>query len=232
MLQHPQILAPSVKEVHFFDLKFASGEGWYRQHFPLSMELARKRAITIEASPYYIFHPHALKRVKAVLPSAKIILLLRDPADRAISHYFHEVRLGQEELPLPDALALEEDRLAGELARMLADEAYYSFAHQHYTYKGRGQYLEQIEQAFQLFGREQVHIIRSELMFASPRLVLDEIFAFLGLSPYTPAEYVRQGRPGAYRKEEVPGEVRSRLKDYFAPYNQRLYHFLNKEFDW
>lgn len=232
LLAHPKITPSTKKEVHYFDLNFVRGLNWYREHFPLRMELAYRRKISIEASPYYIFHPRALRRIKLVLPRAKIIVLLRNPTERAISHYFHEVRKGREGLPMLDAFAQEEDRLEGELKRLQADETYQSLAHQHFSYKSRGVYADQIERCFELFGRENVHIIHSEVMFRSPQSVLDDVFGFLGLPPFSPEVLVRRGRPGGYAKQDVPGEAHQSLRDFFAPHNQRLYQLLGMDFGW
>jgi hypothetical protein len=95
------------------------GLDWYRLHFPQS------GALTIEASPYYLFRPLALQRVSQDVPGVKVIVL--NPVDRAISHYFHEARNGNEDLPIDEALARESERLAGEQTRLLSDASYHSF---------------------------------------------------------------------------------------------------------
>ena len=229
---HPKIVPPTVKEVHFFDTHFEYGLDWYRGHFPLKMQLAYGQAMTLEATPYYIFHPRALQRIKLLLPGARIIVLLRSPSDRAISHYFHEVRKGHESLPMLDAFAKEEDRLEGELKRLQADESYQSFAHRHFSYKSRGVYIDQIERCFELFGREKVHVIHSELMFRSPQSVLNGVYGFLGLPPFTPEVLVRRGRPGGYAREDVPDGAHQSLRIFFAPHNQRLYQLVGRDFGW
>src|SRR5947209_1159841 len=115
---HPDIVASTRKEVHFFDINFWRGEWWYRSLFPLRRRLQRRPplrnrpAITGEASPYYLFHPFAPERAAQLLPDAKLIVLLRDPVERAWSHYRHEVANGRETMTFPDALAAEPARLA------------------------------------------------------------------------------------------------------------------------
>lgn len=125
LAEHPEVSLSTVKEVHYFDFNFHRGEEWYRRHFD--------RHIAGEASPYYIFHPAAHDRMKALIPDAKAIAILRDPVERALSHYFHEVALGFEKLPMLEALKAEDQRTG-------------SFAHQHFSYVARGRYLEQLEQ--------------------------------------------------------------------------------------
>jgi len=99
MVQHPQVLPAARKEIHYFDRHYDKGLRWYRRHFPLRARLSSER-LSGEASPYYLFHPHAPRRIAETLPDARILMLLRNPANRAISHYFHEARVGREKLPL------------------------------------------------------------------------------------------------------------------------------------
>src|SRR5262249_13344047 len=95
---HPQVRSPTNKEVHYFDLNFARGPTWYRAHFPkrsdtsLEQDDIRDEQITLDASPYYLFHPAVPERLKTTLPQAKFIVMMRNPVDRAYSHYWHSVR--------------------------------------------------------------------------------------------------------------------------------------------
>src|SRR5439155_957892 len=125
--------------------------------------------LTGEASPYYLFHPRVPKRVRELLPSVKLIVLLRNPCDRAYSHYHHEVRLGVEALPFEAAIEREGERLRGEPEKLLASDTYYSFNHQHYSYLARGVYIDQLlAWRGDLFPKEQLLILRSEDPYANP----------------------------------------------------------------
>jgi hypothetical protein len=112
--QHPQILAASKKETHYFDggrqnskiNNFQSRELWCRTYFPLKIKM-RSGFKTFEATPEYIFHPKAPQRIHKLLPNIKMILLLRNPTDRAIFHYYHAKRKGYEPLTLENALKAE-----------------------------------------------------------------------------------------------------------------------------
>ena len=122
---HPDVRAAARKEVHYFDLNYARGATWYRSMFPLAAGLARerrggRRVLVGEASPYYLFYPLAAERAGAVVPSAQLIVLLRDPVERAWSHYRHEVKAGREPLEFEAALAAEPTRLAGADAALRA----------------------------------------------------------------------------------------------------------------
>ena len=131
--QHPMVL-PAVlhKGVHYFDTGYGHGPAWYRGHFPLLA--ARRRAapapgrlpITGESSPYYMFHPLAGQRIARDLPACRLLVLLRDPVERAYSAHTHETARGFETEPFERALELEPVRLAGEEAKLIADPTYQS----------------------------------------------------------------------------------------------------------
>ena len=107
--QHPQVHLPPSKELHYFSLHYGKGEAWYRQQFAD----AKADQHCGEITPYYLFHPEAPQRIKALLPDVTLLVLLRDPVERALSQVFHSKRLGLEPLPLQQALAAESERLAG-----------------------------------------------------------------------------------------------------------------------
>ena len=112
-----------------------------------------------EASGYYMFHPCAPARMAEHLPDVKIMAMLRDPVERAFSAYKHELARGFETESFERALALEDERLAGQAERMLADASYQSAAHRHQAYVRRGQYAEQLERLRDHFPAEQIHVV-------------------------------------------------------------------------
>ena len=110
------------KELHFFSLHHHRGLEWYGHHF----EAATADQCCGEVTPYYLFHPLAAQRIAADLPKVKLIVLLRDPVERALSQYFHSKRLGLEPLDLEEALAAEPKRLADAEATLKRGEAHKS----------------------------------------------------------------------------------------------------------
>ena len=232
---HPHIRVPRRKEVHFFDFNFHRGTRWYQSNFPSVVHKAyirrvrRRDIMTGEASPYYHFHPHAARRAVRVVPRAKLIVLLRNPVDRAYSHYSLCVHRGIEHLSFGEAIDREQERLDGELAKMLANESYYSFSHRHYSYLSRGIYVVQLRAWMECFPREQFLILRSEDLFQEPERTYRRVLSFLGLPPHTLAAY-DQYYP--LSDGEMPRALRERLIDYFAPYSQQLNEFLGLDFGW
>lgn len=227
---HPNIRRAIVKEVHFFDNHFQKGFEWYRGHFPVQAPAnGERRTITGEATPYYIFHPHAAQRIAALFPSVKIIVLLRNPVDRAYSHYQHEVKLGYETLSFEEAVDQENTRLAGELDRFSADESYRSFKHQHFSYLSRGIYVDQLKHWLKFFPRDQFLVIKSEDLFQSRQEIFSQVLEFLDLPAWSlPKTRVHN----QLQYQEMSASTRERFGAYFEPYNQELYSFLERDFGW
>jgi hypothetical protein len=222
---HPEIMGPSWKEVSFFDRHYGRGVRWYRGHFPLR---SRGRIVG-EASPGYLFHPLAPARVRETVPDAKLIVLLRDPVDRALSHYHHEVALGREPLSFEDALDAEPERTRGEEERMAREPGYFSHAWWDHTYLARGRYAEQLERWFGVFPREQLLGVASEELAADTAGTYQRVLDFLGAPTHGLRDY-----PRVYEQEytEMAPETRARLAREFAEPNRRLYELLGRELGW
>lgn len=231
LVTHPRIRAARVKEVHFFDVNFEKGVDWYRTHFPrLDADRGGSgRPITGEASPYYLPHVHAPKRVAAVLGDVRLIVLLRNPVERAYSHY-HSVRARcQEPLAFEEAIAAEDERTGRELERMDRDEGYRSIEYRRYSYLGRGHYAEQLERWFVHHPRERFVILASEDYYGHPASTYARVLEALGLPPHDlgPHPWINRG---TYPPLTPP--TRRRLEEYFRPHNERLRALLGTEFCW
>ena len=230
LIQHPLVEPAGTKEVHFFDLNFGRGLSWYRSHFPPPSRREGRRTITGESSPYYLFHPHAAARIAQLVPRAKLLVLLRNPVDRAYSHYQHQVRRGRETLSFEEAIEAEEERLSGELETMLEDELYNSFHYQHFSYLSRGVYVDQLARWSKFFGKDRMLVLKSEDFFDRPQDALKTVQGFLDLPERIP-ESPEPFNTGSYEEVMAPS-TRERLEDYFALYNRRLYEYLGANLGW
>ena len=228
--QHPQVLENKSKEIHFFDKFYDKGPNWYRCHFPL-LGRVRPKCRLGEATPYYFCHPHAPRRIHELIPDVKLIVVLRNPTDRAISHYFHELKKGRENLPLFEALNSEEKRCDNEWQKMIRNPDYISRSHQSFSYKQRGRYIEQFQEYHNYFPKEQLHIVSSEDLFTRPHTVLESVFTFLGVDPLVKIGDVAVKNANPIKKD-VPKEVYDYLGNYFEPFNKKLYHFLDLDMGW
>lgn len=235
LIRHPSVAPAFNKEVHFFDLNFQKGIAWYRAHFPslLYRSYANRRLgqdlITGESSPYYIFHPLAPERISKAIPHVRLIALLRNPVDRAYSHYQKAVRNGLEPLSFEDAIECEEERLRSETRRILTEESYYSFNHHRYSYLSRGIYVDQLEVWGRFFPDEQTLILKSEDFFADPRSVWERVLEFLDLPHWEPKAHQKHNFASYGKMDAV---TRDRMIEYFEPHNQRLYEYLGVDYGW
>ena len=232
LAQHPLIKRAFLKEVHYFDLNFDKGINWYRSNFPVRTS-KNDGYVTGEASPYYMFHPHAARRASEVVPNAKLIVLLRDPVDRAYSHYQHQaLRVrgkGQETLSFEQALEAEEGRLHGEVERMLQDEHYLSPNYRNYSYLARGVYVDQLQSWSKYFDRTQMLVLKSEVLFRDTAGILQATANFLEIPYWAPEAY---SIPNKREYKDMSPNVRQHLEDYFRPHNIRLYEYLGVDLGW
>jgi hypothetical protein len=229
LAQHPDVRPPLGKEIHYFDLHYARGIRWYRGRFPFRHRL-RGRALTIDASPYYLFHPLAPERAARLLPDVKLVAILRNPIDRAFSHYQHEVRDGRETLSFAEAVEREAERLGDEEERLRRDPGYYSYNHHRFSYLRRGRYLEQLTRWVGRYPRERLLVLQSERLFREPAAVCAQLYEYLGLRPHRLGHYAAFYQ-GNYEREMSP-ELRARLAAHFEPHNRALYQWLGETYDW
>lgn len=150
---HQEIFVPSVKEMYHFcvDQSYLKGNEWYENEFfaPAAAEAARYR---VDATPFYLASEEALQRIAAYCePQTRFLVILRDPVARAVSAYRHQLRLGNEELSLEDALDAEPERIA---RARTAGERWWRHA-----YVSVGKYGEQLERAFDLLGRDRILVM-------------------------------------------------------------------------
>jgi hypothetical protein len=225
IMQHPEAAPARTKELAFFDRHYDWGLDWYKSNFPDTGKL------TGEATPCYLYSQPARERIAEHLPqSTKFIVLLRNPVDRAISHYYHEKRLGYEGLSLSDALDMEARRLSESAEVLLGRRHENRSQGQSFSYMDRGNYAAQLKAYFELFPRENFYIETSDRFFAEPNDVTGEIFGFLGL-PLCELKHVKPRNVGVYSGKIAP-EVYNRLTAHFEPYNHELAELLERKLPW
>lgn len=153
---HPDVVEPMSKELNYLSFHFGRGDGWYRGHFPRTTAGQR----TLEASPFYCVDPVVPARAARLLPQAHFIALLRNPTERAYSHYLHNLEHGLENLSFPEALAAEPERL--KRARALGVDGRPGLRLMRAaSYFHRREYANQLQGWFETFPREQIVVIRS-----------------------------------------------------------------------
>jgi hypothetical protein len=155
---HPEISMAAEKELHFFvaERNWPKGRAWYERQF------AGRAAVYGESSTTYARFPHysgVAERMHALLPEARLVYVVRDPVDRAVSHYVHEYAAGREDRPLAEALGAPNGNPYLDLSR----------------------YASQIEQYLPYYSRERILVLSAEDLGARRAETLRRVFAFLGV---------------------------------------------------
>lgn len=187
---HPEIYLPEKKETKFFvdDARYAIGIGEYERKYFSGW---RGESAVGEVDPDYMYFPHALERMNRDmdLSATKFIFLLRNPVERAYSHYLMTYRRGVEDLEFTQALKIEPERIAADY-----------LSNMHYSYASRGYYSDQIERFAGLVDDTRILILTSEEMQSNTDLCLKRIFVFLGVE----ADYVPENIGRKYHTATVP----------------------------
>ncbi len=224
--QHPQLNLPSVKEIHFFDNNYNKGINWYKQQFPRSFQSGIK---TGEASPYYLFHPHVPERVFNCCPAVKFIVMLRNPIDRAYSHYMMQRKRGIEHLSFEEAFESEGKRIMRETKKLLDNPEYKSVIHQQRSYFERGKYYTQVMRWMDYFPAEQFLFVQSESFFENPIKELSRIFTFLNIKNETSVNLSPQNT-NEYKTMNI--EIRILLTKYYTQEIEKLSGLLGENYSW
>ena len=224
--EHPSVLPASYDEIGFFDSNYHLGINWYRSMFPTEKEMKQVKketnfAITGEDTPFYFWKKEAAERIFEDIPNSKIIIIFRNPVDRAYSNYNLGIRKKTESLSFEDAIDEEMNFLKTHSFRDAVDRRR--------SYLSKGLYENQIKIWFDNFPREQIHILCTEDMKKNPKESLLKIFQFLGIPNYTLKNPQRQ-KSAEYKKME--DETREKLLAFYKPYNQKLFETIQEKFDW
>ncbi len=221
--EHPDINPPKVKELTFFDNHWKKNLCWYTDRFAH----VKAHQITGESSPSYMVRPYAIQRMKRILPKAKIIIMLRNPVDRSFSQFKHYLKNGKRFANL-ETLTTNFEEFLEKYAEPPYDERL------HWMGIGlleRSKYLNQIKEVLNYYRTRQILIIKSEEYFKKPLKICNRICKFLKIEPLKKLSSIRN-----YNKSILPlkmkPETREKLKKYFAPYNEKLYKFLDRDFKW
>lgn len=229
--RHPKVRTSVWKEVHFFDdydRYHKRGEMWYRSHFPL---LGHRPSVRVgEATPSYLFNPAAPRRVAELIPNVRLIVLLRDPVDRAYSQYKHTRRVGEENLSFWKAVDKEEERVGKEIIEIKEKGKCESDNWKKYSYVRRGYYSEQIKRWTEYFPKKSFLFVKSEDMFKSPKTEVEKIVKHIGLNRLRTK---CKGKKNSSNYEEgLDRDKKKKLKAHFEKRNRELKNIIGKNMGW
>ena len=175
LCMHPRVIGSVPKEIFYFCSHPERGERWYRRHFPRRRRLRAANALCGEATPTYLPSGDAPHLVRELLPRVKLIVLLREPAARAVSHYHHRVRAGRESRSVDEVFSpamvarVEAGRPQGETETLLCE---------------RSSYASSLRRWLDAFPREQLLVLEAETLFSSTQATLNTAADFLGLESF------------------------------------------------
>jgi hypothetical protein len=236
--EHPCIGLSQKKETEFFEWRYPRGLAWYRSHFPtritrfFKQHTGRRAYVVGEITPSYLFFSNVPRRVHAILPKAKLIVLLRNPVDLAYSWYQLKVEQGLETLSFEEALDHEQERLAGDWDTTRIDENPSRFLPANFSYRTRGIYIDQLQRWRNLFPQEQMLVVQSEQFYKKTEATLERIIEFLSLPTIDGWKPQDTGIKNAVSYPPMNCATRKRLTEFYAPHNARLYRYLGVDFNW
>lgn len=217
---HPQVAMSPLKELNFFngperaphpredrwwvEGQWHRGVGWYSRQFDPSAD-ARGEASPAYTSPSY---PWTAERIAAVLPEARLLYLVRDPVDRAVSQYAHHHRDRTE--PRGPAEALLDPGS---------------------QYVARSRYVDRLQPYLRHFRREQVHVVVQERLLRDPRSAMAGVYAHVGVDPDWQGDVLQRRVNAGERPDDLPDDVRRRFRNLVADDTERLTRLVDDDLE-
>ena len=229
--EHSSVLPASYDEIGFFDSNYELGINWYKSMFPTKFKIKKIESktgicITGEDTPFYFWDKKSIERIKKDIPKIKLIILLRNPIDRAYSNYHLGVRLGSESLSFEGSIKKEIELL--EKNNDFESDKIEKFLRPR-SYIAKGLYYQQIKNWYEVFSKNQILVISTENLEINPHQTLEQVFNFLGI-PNEKIQNIQNRKVGNYQK--MNENTREYLKKLFQPHNEKLFKILGREFEW
>lgn len=216
---HPEIYLPKCKEIHYFDKYYTSNtKKWYSSYFKEAKEEQKAGEIT----PIYMYLPEVPERIYKLLPNIKILILLRDPVERTLSHIFHAKKRGFENLTPQQAIEKEELRLKTRKMYNL----------QKHSYVSRSMYVEQLDRYEKLFKKDQILVLKSEQLFEETEETWKIITSFLNIKNIELTGEIPHENRGGENAKSIDNTLRRTLQKTFAETNKLIKRRYGIEWEW
>ena len=254
LTEHPNIMPGSLKAFFFFQYFTNNKTSFYRSQFPIK----RKNLITCDSTSSYFVHPLIPARVHKLLPSAKLIVILRNPVERAYSEFHYTVALGLELTEnFEDVIKSELKRI--EIGNKKPELKIENTNYKHFTFSHLrdGLYAQHLERWLKFFSKEQLLVLHTKDLYTNLDQTLSETFEFLNLPKYQIENRIEKNKIDKIRPlsgherniyknidsktrtlfnvqnyPEIKSETRKFLQDFFRPHNEKLFKMIGKRFDW
>lgn len=227
--KHPQLISSTKKEIHYFD-----NDSWYKKnnlkeyhnYFPKGLSF-KNNLLSFEATPSYLYHPEVSERLWRYNKSLKLIVILREPATRALSAYImyhHHFSKGKRN-KFYDKREFSE-ALSAEIMELEKGPTFVDYR----GYIARGLYFEQLKRYYNYFPEKQILVLESGDLKERPVINLEKIQSFLGIRQQGLDMEIKNKR-----QLEVQDKYKKELgflKGYFRPHNTMLYKLLGVDYNW
>jgi hypothetical protein len=244
LAKHPDIIPSNKKEPLYFSVEQRRGLKWYLHNFPLKEE--KKERLTFEASPSYLYYKQGLKRIGRFFPDIKLIILLRDPVERAFSQWNFN-REGS-----PFLVGRPEVKDKRPFSKAIKDELNNpDHLHKLHKYIYRSHYSKHLKEVYKIFSNNQILVLDSDDLKKEPQRTLTEVTNFLELDPvYHEYEKSNEGKEGLLQKKdvdeskklksynvyeykkEIDPDTEEFLRHYFKPFDKEIVEMTGKKFSW
>jgi len=230
--EHPCVIPAAYDELGFFDRNYNLGINWYRSLFPTNLYknyVKRHQGIVLtgEDTPFYFWSSIAAERISKLLPNIKLLVIVRNPIDRAYSEYQDVVQANTNTLPFDELIKSEMEKLRSQEIK-ITNENYQMFNEKH-SYLLKGLYAKQLQIWAELFRLKQIFVISTEDLAKNPTQTMNQVFKFLNLPDYS-LKNLQKRKVKKYSNMTM--NIRKILIEYYKPFNEQLYKIIDKKFDW
>ena len=230
--EHPCISKSPHDNMGFFNDNFHLGVNWYKSFFPTIFTRNKIKSefgnfLAFDVTTTYMEEESTANNVYQIKPNMKIIVILRNPVDRAYSQYHLSLREKAEKRSFEDAMEENMNELNKESHERYEIKPKFSVEENNYLKKSL--YAQQLRHWLNIFPMESMLILSTEEFESKQQVIYNKIFEFLNISQFE-VKNTEKMEKGSY--PQMKSETRSLLLDYFRSHNNELFKLINKKFDW
>ena len=230
--EHPCISKSPHDNMGFFNDNFHLGVNWYKSFFPTIFTRNKIKSefgnfLAFDVTTTYMEEESTANNVYQIKPNMKIIVILRNPVDRAYSQYHLSLREKAEKRSFEDAMEENMNELNKESHERYEIKPKFSVEENNYLKKSL--YAQQLRHWLNIFPMESMLILSTEEFESNQQVIYNKIFEFLNISQFE-VKNTEKMEKGSY--PQMKSETRSLLLDYFRSHNNELFKLINKKFDW